>query len=345
MNPLIVATSSCAQSVAAEIAAGRHHRIEYLELANLLGAPCLDHGVLAPGGLLQKAENRVRLDLRLARRAAELVRRERHNVVISMSERVGLPLARLLPAGVRHVVILHHPLSALKQRAMWLANARASWHRMICISHAEAEALQRLQKLPASRVPVLVTPVDTAFYRPRTTQEPTCHIQSLGSSHRDYETLLRALQRLPHIPCVLRVGSLWVDGAKVRLPLPPNVRIEPFVSPDELRDKYAESRIVVVPLADDTQWSAGCTTVQQAQAMGRAVIASDRPGLRSYLRTGEGGLLVRTADPEALAEAIETLWTNPECTATMGRHGRELVEREQSLDQWLVGMQRILAGL
>ncbi|MCS6911196.1 MAG: glycosyltransferase family 4 protein, partial [Anaerolineales bacterium] len=109
----------------------------------------------------------------------------------------------------------------------------------------------------------------------------------------------------------------------------------PFVHPSVLRGVVRRSRFVVLPLQPGTQWAAGCTSVQIAQAMGKAVIATRLPGLEDYVAHGETGLLVPAKDPAALAAAIDRLWRNPAEAEQMGARGRQRMVAEFSLDQWL----------
>ena len=118
------------------------------------------------------------------------------------------------------------------------------------------------------------------------------------------------MRKLPDICCSFRVGSASVKHSVNfnSKELPPNISLQPYVPPDELRTKILENRSLVVSMYNDTQWSAGCTTVQIAQSMGKAVISTDLPGLREYVSDGETGILVKPECPDALAEAIRYLW-------------------------------------
>jgi glycosyltransferase involved in cell wall biosynthesis len=293
-------------------------------------------------------EEKIRMDLRLSRHVRTLVRDEGYECVVSLSERVGLPLTHQLDPGIKHVVMIHHPMSAAKLRMLRALNAARKWDQVIAISPAEAAGLIDQAGFSASAVKSLLTAVDTDFYRPPNPEIPMTqrdHFQSLGSSHRDYPTLVRAMRKIPDARCELRLGSTWIEnrvsfrGEQV----PSNIELKTYVPPHELRKWYARGRFVVIPLQDDTQWSAGCTSVQHAQAMGRAIIASDRPGLYSYLINGVTGILVRTGDEQDLREAIEYLWRNPKKAEEMGRNGREWIASTCSMDCWLDGIAGFIA--
>jgi len=64
----------------------------------------------------------------------------------------------------------------------------------------------------------------------------------------------------------------------------------------------------------------------EAAACGRPMVATDVPGCRDICRDGRSGLLVPLKDAEALANALETLITNPSLRHKFGAGARELVE-------------------
>jgi glycosyltransferase involved in cell wall biosynthesis len=339
MRVLVVATNATRSDLAEHLRAGRHHRVDYLELAGRFGTPHVDYGVVKPNELLHKVEGLSRLDLRQALAVAGMAHQNGYDVVLSLSERVGIPLALVLDRTVRHVVLFHHGMSRQKLRLIKALGLHKRWDRIAAISRAEAQGMQDYLGLEQGQVVALHTPVDTSFYQPRAEAagRGQAFIQSLGLSYRDYPTLIRAMQRLPQIACQLRVGSTWVTGkaGHEHERLPPNVSLQPFVPPHVLRDCYAESRFIVVPIVATTQWSAGCTSVQTAQAMGKPVIATRLPGLSEYLLDGETGLLVDPGDDRAMAEAIALLWYDAERRARMGAQAREWIVGNFSLESWL----------
>lgn len=338
MRVLLIATNTTPAGLAAEVHAGRHQRVDYLELVERFNADYIDYNRLRPLPLARQFEDLLRSDLRLAATAARLVRLKSYDCVISLSERVGIPLALLLDRQVRHIVIFHHGMSPKKLQLIKALRLQRRWDLIAAISRAEAEGMCAALDLAPERVVALHTPVDTNFYRPGAPSSGNeGFIQSLGLSYRDYPTLIRAMRRLPHVPCQLRVGSTWVSrrGGHEQEQLPPNISLEPFVPPVRLRECYAASRFIIVPIRATTQWSAGCTSVQAAQAMGKPVVATRMPGLSEYIVEGETGLLVEQGDDGEMAEAIETLWNAPQRVARMGRAARRLMQERFSLDAWL----------
>ncbi len=84
----------------------------------------------------------------------------------------------------------------------------------------------------------------------------------------------------------------------------------------------------------------------EAAACGRALIVTDVPGCRHFVRHGVEGLIIPPGDAQALAEALQTLADNPELRTRMGHAARErilqgyteehLVERVAAIYQHLL---------
>lgn len=343
MSVLVVATNATDPGLWDKIQRRAHQRVDYLELTRSANAEYVDYGIVPRNRPLERIEERLRLDVRQALAVARMVRQKGFRRVLSLSERVGIPLAGLLPAHVSHYVIQHHPMSRTKIALETVTGYYRRWKRIIAISSAERAGLQAAFRLDDERVVALTCPVDTEFFSPceDAPDQGKGQIESLGLSHRDYPTLIKAMRMLPEIPCKFRVGSAWVvrDAGFTKDQLPQNITLEPYVEPDILRKKILENNFLVVVMRNGTQWSAGCTTVSIAQSMGKAVVATDLPGLRDYVRDGETGILVKPSDPQALAEAIQFLWENPDIARRMGKRGREFMVQCFGMEDWL---QRII---
>lgn len=94
----------------------------------------------------------------------------------------------------------------------------------------------------------------------------------------------------------------------------------------DMRSVFAACQLVTLPsLAEGVP-----TVLLEAAASGRAIVTTDAPGCREVVRHGVNGLLVPLRDPQALADAIQTLLENPQLRQEMGQRGREIVEKEFS---------------
>jgi glycosyltransferase involved in cell wall biosynthesis len=72
----------------------------------------------------------------------------------------------------------------------------------------------------------------------------------------------------------------------------------------------------------------------EAMAMGKAVIATDVGGTREGVAEGETGFLVPPDNPAAIVAKVRLLLANPELIQTMGRKGRERVEKFFTVEEY-----------
>jgi glycosyltransferase involved in cell wall biosynthesis len=343
MRTLIIATSAKPNNADQEIESGLRPRLEYMELGKILQAPYIDYNPtsLRYHPLIRRMEERLRLDIFWAQILAHRINAESFDVVFSMSERIGIPLAHILNRDIRHFVIMHHPMSPNKLRLIKALKTQNNLTKLLPLSNAETNALQTQLQLSSNRIQTLHYAIDTDYYSDcssNLTSNGSDFILSLGLSNRDYPTLLEAMKALPMAKCEISGTSAWVqhDAGYDQKHIPPNVKIVNYDHPSVIRDAYARSRFVVIPLdPGTTQWSAGSASVLQPQAMGKPVIATHLPGLADYLLDGETGFLVDGRDSKAMADAIEYLWRNPEKAAEMGRAAQEWVRQKYSYDTWI----------
>jgi glycosyltransferase involved in cell wall biosynthesis len=76
-------------------------------------------------------------------------------------------------------------------------------------------------------------------------------------------------------------------------------------------------------------------SVLEFMEAGKPVVATAVGGVTDQVHDGETGFLVKTRDPDAVAEAIARLLRDPELAAEMGRAGRELRHREFSMESMI----------
>ncbi|MDF1583978.1 MAG: glycosyltransferase family 4 protein [Methyloprofundus sp.] len=97
----------------------------------------------------------------------------------------------------------------------------------------------------------------------------------------------------------------------------------------DINKVYAESNIACLP-----SYREGLPkSLVEAAACGRPVVTTDVPGCRDAIDPDISGVLVPVRDPEALANSIQDLIENPRKREAMGRAGRELAERDFSIEK------------
>ena len=92
---------------------------------------------------------------------------------------------------------------------------------------------------------------------------------------------------------------------------------------------YSKAHIVTLP-----SYREGLPkSLIEAAACGRAVVTTDVPGCRDSVIPNKTGLIVPVRDSEKLANALQWLIEHSQERVAMGKAGRELAEREFSIDK------------
>jgi glycosyltransferase involved in cell wall biosynthesis len=103
----------------------------------------------------------------------------------------------------------------------------------------------------------------------------------------------------------------------------------------DIADLYRNAHIAILP-----SWREGLPkSLLEAAACGLPLITTDAPGCRELVEHGKNGLLIPLQDPEALANAIDTLAQSPEERQRMGRNARKRVE--ESLNERAIAQQTV----
>jgi glycosyltransferase involved in cell wall biosynthesis len=104
---------------------------------------------------------------------------------------------------------------------------------------------------------------------------------------------------------------------------------------------YRQAQIVCLP-----SYREGTPrTLLEAAACARAIVATDVPGCREVVNHGINGLLVPLRDPQALAEALNTLLSDPHRCQSMGEEGRKLAVREFSQERVIADTMKVYTTL
>jgi glycosyltransferase involved in cell wall biosynthesis len=352
------------------IRAGQAPRKDYLELQHVLGADLLDLGLLAQ-----------RRWTRFVRRVAGAAVAQavlawtwsnRYDVVFVDRESAGFSLAALnwLRRRRPRLVLIGHLLSPRKKQVLArLLRLPRTIDRVIVHASAQYRIAREELGMRPEQLAQLPYQADHRFWMPSETPT-TPLVCSAGLEYRDYDTLIKAVDGLD-VQVVIAAASHWSKhrGLGEDQPLPPNVRVAAY-DYAALRQLYAASLFVVVPL-QDVENQAGITTILEAMAMGKAVIASHTRGQIDVVRDrrsrsrwepsrstqpewsqllgasdrtarGHTGIYVRPHDPEELRKAIVYLIEHPEHARVMGTNGRRLIEEAMNLDQFTTRIATIL---
>ncbi len=350
---LLLIPSVVKDDIESEVAADRHPAMDYHVLAAALRTRAgMDVDVLDYAAADADTSPGVRLARRLGGRdaalaAMALARRGGYDVVFSNGENVGVPLALLLgvlPHRLGHVTIGHRLSTPKKRLFFQVLRAQRRLDKIFVYALAQHDwAVDRLGIEP-EKLSLIPFHADDRFYRPLPLPVNPDQVCSVGREGRDYPTLLEAVAGMPDLTLKLTTASPWSrrrDETQGRA-LPPNVDTGRYDYPG-LRALYAASLCAAVPLYD-TDFQAGITTVLEAMAMGKAVVATRTAGLADVISDGENGLLVAPGDVEGWRTAITRLRADPALRERLGRSARRWVEENATLDRWAARLADALAG-
>lgn len=111
-----------------------------------------------------------------------------------------------------------------------------------------------------------------------------------------------------------------------------------LVEPDDGVAFLAGLDVVAIPSASE----GSPLVLLEAMALGRAVVASDIPGIREMLAPEEAGVLVPPGDSVALAAAIRELLAHDARRAELGRRASEVVATRYGLAAMTAHMVKVL---
>ena len=268
-----------------------------------------------------------------------IIKRKQYDAIIAWGSRLGVFCGALMRiTRARGVLIMMTHYLSRPGRQFLLRFASKRFDAIITWSSVQRDYAIRELGFPRSKVFLVSRRVDQKFFRPMDGALDT--ICSAGHENRDYETLVEAL-RGTGISCHIATEHVLVGGgvlskkANIRevTELPTNITAG-TLGYEELRKLYARSRFVVVPLfPSDTD--NGASTIQEAMAMGKAVVCTRTKGQVDIIEEGVSGIFVQPGDTKELRDAILNLWNNPAVAKRMGEAGRRIIEDHHTLDHFV----------
>ena len=350
MSNRVVLTVSgiIAADIREQIASGKRPRADYLELARSFNADLLDYAAARTiagrtGAVLEKLGGP---NLVLAYACWKV--RKSCQAIVTDGEQVGLPLAALLKltpgTRPRHLMIVHVISEPKKTFFLDWLGVQSAIDRFITYSRWQQRFIEDRWKLDRNRVLWSPFMVDQDFFSPeRVIPNPGARPQvcAVGLERRDYETLLRAVEDLD-VHVVIAAASPWskrTEGVGKQT-IPSNVTVRRF-SQYELRQLYADSRFMIMPL-ENVKFQAGVTAILECLAMEKAVICSRVPGQTDVVIEGENGRYVPPGEPAILSTEIRRLLALPDEAVRLGTNGRKLVEGQMSLDLYVQRLTDVL---
>lgn len=131
------------------------------------------------------------------------------------------------------------------------------------------------------------------------------YVCSVGGNSRDYRLLAQVAARRPDLRFVVVARPHNLEG----LTFTPNVEVKSDIPMAEAMSVIERARLMALPLID-AECACGHVTIVAAAYLGTPLVVTSVPGVRDYVRHEQTGLLVEPGSPDAMAAAIDRLWTD-----------------------------------
>jgi glycosyltransferase involved in cell wall biosynthesis len=199
-------------------------------------------------------------------------------------------------------------------RAMirWAARHAAG---IITVAHALKEDLVRVG-VPAERIDVLRNGVDLQLFRPidreaarRKLGFARATLLSVGHlvPRKAHDLVIQALRRLPEMDVIIIGGGperQALGGLALRSGVGDRVRFVDALAQQELRNYYGAADALILASSREG-WA---NVLLESMACGTPVVASNVGGTAEVVAAPEAGVLMAERSPEALADAVRSLF-------------------------------------
>lgn len=260
-----------------------------------------------------------------ARQQWEAIRKiSRYDVVACKDLRTGILLGYLRRVGLIQtpLVLLDLVLSEDTPLQSVLRHALLGFDRIVCATPRMLEYAESRLGLPNSKLMLIPWAIDLDFWSvpPDPVETERNLIVSCGSKHRDFETLIDAVEGT-------RFHLEIITSSEV--PDHPQVTQSTY-HPVELRNRYLKAEFVVLALYDVPSAS-GITSFLESLAMNTPVIITDSSGIRSFIQHNHNSISVQPRSSSAIVDAVEKL-EDEQLYRQLKVNGRDYVESHHDID-------------
>jgi glycosyltransferase involved in cell wall biosynthesis len=268
------------------------------------------------------------------------------DLIVSTGDTQGLPLLTLHMMSVIRRPILYFSVG-LPERMnaispLWQKIYRAWFQNVtgiVAYGFAEAEWLQNWFRECPHAPPVFFIPfgVDTEYFKPIESSK-TIDVLSIGADpHRDFSLLVKIAAQRPNVSFRIIASHTMVATWNA---LPSNLEVLCDVPLEDIRHHMSLSRIMALPLKDNT-YSGATTTLLQAMSMAMPTIVTQVGAIQDGygLHDGDNCMLVPPGDTSAMTKAIDRLLSDHSYATTLGKRARHHVT---TFLQWPIYTRRLV---
>ncbi|HMQ30520.1 MAG TPA: glycosyltransferase family 4 protein [Chloroflexaceae bacterium] len=272
--------------------------------------------------------------------AAAAVERARElgvEAILAMNDDIGVPLGVLLQVTrtrIPYVMIGQHMMGRRPEFFLRRLHMYGAYSQILALAEDQTRFVHEQYGVPLERLTTIYWYTDHHFYSPLPHVPVKRQVCSAGMTSRDYRTLIEATRGLD-VQVKIEAHSAWFNNGVNFTPEMLHDRFEvcSYGTSRALRDLYAESAIVALPL-QDVPFIAGYSTLLEGMAMGKPVVATRIKLIGDFIKDGWNGFLVRPGDPEHMRERIQFLLDNPDEAQRIGENARRTIEERFTLDHF-----------
>ena len=208
----------------------------------------------------------------------------------------------------RIAMLVHNTASLRRRLPLATLGLGRLVHRYLCLSERSKQELEASYHVDASRITVIGSRVDTKFFTPDPDARIELQVCSAGAVNRDYATLIDAVAPLG-IPLKIAADTAWRYSTRevTSQEVPPFVEMRSWGTYEKLRELYATSAVVVVPL--EKPMLSGVTVVLEAMAMGDPSSSRTTCTSRTSCATARTRCSCRRATPRRCGKKFATCST------------------------------------
>lgn len=239
----------------------------------------------------------------------------------------------------------------------WVAKKYRLYDRVICISEGIRQVLLQ-EGVSADKVVTVRSAIDVNAWQDNCDRERFNLEFHTQPQHLLLGMVAQLIPRKGHSLVLQAMEQLGSDYPQLQLicfgqgPLLDSLQ-------QEVHDRGLQNRVQFAGFRDDLQNWLGCIDVLvhpalmeglgisliQAAACGVALIASRAGGMPEIVHDQENGLLITPGDLQGLKQAMQRLIDEPDTRQQFGMAGRQLVEREFSIEGMVEGNLRVYQEL
>ena len=223
------------------------------------------------------------------------------------------------------IVERKNPLLETLRRCFLLLSFKKVNH-ISFLSNAYMHLIQDRFNLSKNQIILLKQPITFKKNPDYSGFKPNSYLYSVGLSYRDFPTLMEAAKKSSK-QFVLATTDAFLKG----LTIPNNVTVYRNAFGNAAEELMEESAAVIFPL-ERTSSPAGETTLVSAMFYGKPVITTKTITTREYITHGLNGLLVPAHDPDAILDAVDFLFNNPEKADAIAQSARQTILKSHTMD-------------